>query len=155
VRLLEERASFGATFPLGALVLSRGLNFTINRNGSNTVARVSMGYPGLETLFPWGTLVMGLEHWDQRSGAFRLIEEPRLSRLLRLRLQDDNRLATTGDPQLRTPRWMFATLAGHRPDRPLSKRVPEIADDIVSVSRWGRTAKKVQPISVAHRHGAN
>ena len=56
----------------------------------------------------------GLEHWDQRSGAFRLIEEPRLSRLLRLRLQADNRLATTGDPQLRTPRWMFATLAGHR-----------------------------------------
>ena len=34
-------------------------------------------------------LVMGLDHWDQRSGAFRLIEEPRLSRLLRLRLQDD------------------------------------------------------------------
>ena len=26
-------------------------------------------------------LVMGLDHWDQRSGAFRLIEEPRLSRL--------------------------------------------------------------------------
>ena len=48
-------------------------------------------------------LVMGLDHWDQRSGAFRLIEEPRLSRLLRLRLQDDSRLATTGDPQLRTP----------------------------------------------------
>jgi hypothetical protein len=48
-------------------------------------------------------LVMGLDHWDQRSGAFRLIEEPRLSRLLRLRLQDDNRLATSGDPQLRTP----------------------------------------------------
>lgn len=48
-------------------------------------------------------LVLGLDHWDQRSGAFRLIEEPRLSRLLRLRLQDDNRLATTGDPQLRTP----------------------------------------------------
>jgi hypothetical protein len=56
-------------------------------------------------------LVMGLDHWDQRSGAFRLIEEPRLSRLLRLRLQDDSRLATTGDPQLRKiraavfPRW--------------------------------------------------
>ena len=29
---------------------SLGLNFTIHRNGSNTVARVSMGYPGLETL---------------------------------------------------------------------------------------------------------
>jgi hypothetical protein len=50
-------------------------------------------------------LVMGLDDWDQRSGAFRLIEEPRLSRLLRLRLQDgnDGRLATNGDPQLRTP----------------------------------------------------
>ena len=48
-------------------------------------------------------LVMGLDHWDQRRDAFRLIEEPRLSRLLRLRLQDDDRLATTGDPQLRTP----------------------------------------------------
>ena len=50
-------------------------------------------------------LVMGLDDWDQRSGAFRLIEEPRLSRLLRLRLQDgnDGRLATNGYPQLRTP----------------------------------------------------
>jgi hypothetical protein len=48
-------------------------------------------------------LVMGLDHWDQRSGAFRLIEEPRLSRLLRLRLEGDSRLATSGDPQLRTP----------------------------------------------------
>ncbi|HEX5959004.1 MAG TPA: DUF1998 domain-containing protein [Hyphomicrobiaceae bacterium] len=49
-------------------------------------------------------LVMGLDHWDQRSKAFRLIEEPRLSRLLRMRLESDNRLATGGsDPQLRTP----------------------------------------------------
>jgi hypothetical protein len=46
---------------------------------------------------------MGLEHWDQRSGAFRLIRGATLSRLLRLRLQDDNRLATTGDPRLQTP----------------------------------------------------
>jgi hypothetical protein len=48
-------------------------------------------------------LVMGLDHWDQRRDAFRLIEEPRLSRLLRLRLEGDSRLATSGDPQLRTP----------------------------------------------------
>jgi hypothetical protein len=48
-------------------------------------------------------LVMGLDDWDQRGGAFRLIEEPRLSRLLRLRLEGDSRLATSGDPQLRTP----------------------------------------------------
>ena len=48
-------------------------------------------------------LVMGLDDWDQRRGAFRLIEEPRLSRLLRLRLEGDSRLATSGDPQLRTP----------------------------------------------------
>ena len=48
-------------------------------------------------------LVMGLDHWDQRRDAFRLIEEPRLSRLLRLRLQEDDRLATAGDRQLRTP----------------------------------------------------
>ena len=48
-------------------------------------------------------LVLGLDHWDQRRDAFRLIEEPRLSRLLRLRLEGDNRLATSGDPQLRTP----------------------------------------------------
>ena len=48
-------------------------------------------------------LVMGLDHWDQRRDAFRLIEEPRLSRLLRLRLEGDDRLATDGDPELRTP----------------------------------------------------
>lgn len=48
-------------------------------------------------------LVLGLDHWDQRRDAFRLIEEPRLSRLLRLRLEGDSRLATSGDPQLRTP----------------------------------------------------
>ena len=48
-------------------------------------------------------LVMGLDYWDQRRDAFRLIEEPRLSRLLRLRLENDERLETTGDPQLRTP----------------------------------------------------
>jgi hypothetical protein len=65
-----------------------------------------VGYygPGAMLDFPdRSVLVMGLDHWDQRRGAFRLIEEPRLSRLLRLRLEDDNRLATSGDPQLRTP----------------------------------------------------
>jgi hypothetical protein len=65
-----------------------------------------IGYygPGAMLDFPErSVLVMGLEHWDQRRDAFRLIEEPRLSRLLRLRLEGDSRLATTGDPQLRTP----------------------------------------------------
>jgi hypothetical protein len=59
-------------------------------------------------------LVMGLDHWDQRNSAFRLIEEPRLSRLLRLRLQDDTDSLPPAIRNCARPRWIFATLAGFR-----------------------------------------
>jgi hypothetical protein len=44
-------------------------------------------------------LVLGLDHWEmQGTGTFQRIEEPRLQRLLHLRLKDDQRIV--GDKRL-------------------------------------------------------
>jgi hypothetical protein len=49
-------------------------------------------------------LVLGLDHWEmQGTGAFQRIEEPRLQRLLHLRLKDDQRIVGDKPPELRTP----------------------------------------------------
>ena len=59
-------------------------------------------------------LVLGLDHWEMRGkAAFQKIEEPRLQRLLYLRLKDDDRIVGDKPPELRTP--------------PIDKRDPEIA----------------------------
>ena len=49
-------------------------------------------------------LVLGLDHWEmQGKGAFQRIEEPRLQRLLHLRLKDDDRIVGDKPLDLRTP----------------------------------------------------
>lgn len=49
-------------------------------------------------------LVLGLDQWEmQGRGAFQKIEEPRLQRLLHLRLKDDDRIAGDKPPEFRTP----------------------------------------------------
>src|SRR5205814_7680656 len=49
-------------------------------------------------------LVQGLDHWEMfGTGTFRVIEEPRLARLLHQRLSDDGRLVADRPPELRTP----------------------------------------------------
>lgn len=49
-------------------------------------------------------LVQGLDHWEMfGSGTFRVIEEPRLARLLHQRLADDGRIVGDRPPELRTP----------------------------------------------------
>jgi hypothetical protein len=49
-------------------------------------------------------LVLGLDHWEMRGkGVFQKIEEPRLQRLLHLRLKDDDRIVGDRPPDLRTP----------------------------------------------------
>src|SRR5271166_6417231 len=49
-------------------------------------------------------LVLGLDHWEMRGkAAFQKIEEPRLQRLLYLRLKDDDRIVGDKPPELRTP----------------------------------------------------
>jgi Domain of unknown function (DUF1998) len=49
-------------------------------------------------------LVQGLDHWEMYGrGTFRVIEEPRLARLLHQRLGDDGRLVSDHPPELRTP----------------------------------------------------
>src|SRR5277367_1928166 len=49
-------------------------------------------------------LVLGLDHWEmQGTRAFQKIEEPRLQRLLHLRLKDDQRIVGDKPPELRTP----------------------------------------------------
>jgi hypothetical protein len=49
-------------------------------------------------------LVQGLDHWEMfGTGTFRVIQEPRLSRLWHQRLSDDRRLVGDRPPELRTP----------------------------------------------------
>ncbi len=49
-------------------------------------------------------LVMGLDHWEMTGlRTFKVIEEPRLQRLLHLRLQDDARILGDRPPEFRTP----------------------------------------------------
>ena len=49
-------------------------------------------------------LVQGLDHWEMfGTGTFKVIEEPRLARLLHQRLKDDGRLVADRPPELRTP----------------------------------------------------
>jgi hypothetical protein len=49
-------------------------------------------------------LVLGLDHWEMHGkAAFQRIEEPRLQRLLHLRLKDDDRIVGDKPPDLRTP----------------------------------------------------
>jgi Domain of unknown function (DUF1998) len=49
-------------------------------------------------------LVLGLDHWEMHGkGVFQKIEEPRLQRLLHLRLKDDDRIVGDKPPDLRTP----------------------------------------------------
>ena len=49
-------------------------------------------------------LVLGLDHWEmQGKGTFQKIEEPRLQRLLHLRLKDDDRIVGDKPPEFRTP----------------------------------------------------
>jgi len=49
-------------------------------------------------------LVQGLDHWEMfGTGTFKVIEEPRLARLLHQRLSDDGRLVADRPPELRTP----------------------------------------------------
>ena len=49
-------------------------------------------------------LVLGLDQWEmQGRGTFQKIEEPRLQRLLHLRLKDDDRIGGDKPPELRTP----------------------------------------------------
>src|SRR5260370_14392896 len=49
-------------------------------------------------------LVQGLDHWEMHgTGTFRVIEEPRLARLLHQRLKDAGRLVSDRPPELRTP----------------------------------------------------
>ena len=49
-------------------------------------------------------LVMGLDSWEMfGTGTFKPIEEPRLQRLLHLRLKDDARIVGDRPPQFRTP----------------------------------------------------
>lgn len=49
-------------------------------------------------------LIQGLDHWEMfGAGTFRVIEEPRLARLLHLRLADDGRIVGDRPPELRTP----------------------------------------------------
>jgi hypothetical protein len=49
-------------------------------------------------------LVQGLDHWEMFGiGTFKVIEEPRLARLLHQRLSDDGRLVADRPPELRTP----------------------------------------------------
>src|SRR5271166_4700475 len=49
-------------------------------------------------------LMLGLDHWEmQGAGVFQRIEEPRLQRLLHLRLKDDERIVGDKPPELRTP----------------------------------------------------
>jgi hypothetical protein len=84
-------------------------------------------------------LVQGLDHWEMHgAGTFRVIEEPRLARLLHQRLKDDGRLVSDRPPELRTPpidagdpkrkspgikatvfpRWFVCdTIPGDRPNR--------------------------------------
>ncbi len=49
-------------------------------------------------------LVQGLDEWEMfGAGTFKVIEEPRLARLLHQRLGGDGRLAGDRPPELRTP----------------------------------------------------
>ncbi len=49
-------------------------------------------------------LVLGLDQWEmQGKGTFQKIEEPRLQRLLHLRLKEDDRIAGDKPPEFRTP----------------------------------------------------
>jgi Domain of unknown function (DUF1998) len=49
-------------------------------------------------------LVLGLDHWEMfGTGTFKVIEEPRLQRLLHQRLKDDARIVGDRPPELRTP----------------------------------------------------
>jgi hypothetical protein len=71
-------------------------------------------------------LVLGLDHWEMRGkAAFQKIEEPRLQRLLYLRLQDDDRIVGDKPPELRTP--------------PIDKRDPRLLSPAVRATvfpRW-------------------
>jgi hypothetical protein len=49
-------------------------------------------------------LIHGIDQWEMTGiGTFKVIEEPRLQRLLHLRLQDDPRLSSDRPPEFRTP----------------------------------------------------
>src|SRR5450755_1144935 len=49
-------------------------------------------------------LVLGLDHWEMfGTGTFKVIQEPRLQRLLHLRLKDDARVVGDRPPEFRTP----------------------------------------------------
>ena len=66
-------------------------------------------------------LVLGLDHWEMRGkAAFQKIEEPRLQRLLYLRLKDDDRIVGDKPPELRTRRSISGT---PEPRRQLSVRL--------------------------------
>jgi hypothetical protein len=71
-------------------------------------------------------LVLGLDHWEMRGkAAFQKIEEPRLQRLLYLRLKDDDRIVGDKPPELRTP--------------PIDKRDPRFPSPAVRAAvfpRW-------------------
>jgi hypothetical protein len=71
-------------------------------------------------------LVLGLDHWEMRGkAAFQKIEEPRLQRLLYLRLKDDDRIVGDKPPELRTP--------------PIDKRDPRFPSPAVRATvfpRW-------------------
>jgi hypothetical protein len=61
--------------------------------------------PGAMLDLPERSVVVGgLDRWDTRTpNGFRVIEEPRLARLLHQRLADDPRLGVDRPPELRTP----------------------------------------------------
>jgi hypothetical protein len=49
-------------------------------------------------------LVLGLDHWEMfGTGTFKVIQEPRLQRLLHLRLKEDARVVGDRPPEFRTP----------------------------------------------------
>jgi hypothetical protein len=73
-------------------------------------------------------LVLGLDHWEMHgTGAFQPIEEPRLQRLLYLRLKEegDGRIAGDKPPELRTP-----------PIDPGDPKVPSRAIKATVFPRW-------------------
>lgn len=61
--------------------------------------------PGAMVDLPERSIVVGgLDDWDhRRPGSFKSIEEPRLARLLQLRLRNDPRWASDSAPEFRTP----------------------------------------------------
>ena len=71
-------------------------------------------------------LVLGLDQWEmQGKGTFQKIEEPRLQRLLHLRLKEDDRISHDKPPDFRTP--------------PINKQDPRIPSPAVRATvfpRW-------------------